>query len=71
MPSVSIEKHSRRTGGYAEKITHQQALSDYGIRVLQVNDLISSIKTIRRDLNAFILNPGKDPEPMRQALISR
>ena len=54
-----------------KQITHQQALSDYGTRVLSVNELISSIKTIRRDLNAFILNPGDDPEPMRQALISR
>lgn len=54
-----------------KQITHQQALSEYGTRVLNVNELISSIKTIRRDLNNFILNPGKDPEPMRKSLMNR
>ena len=53
------------------QITHQQALSDYGNRVLQLNDLISSIYSIRRDLNNFIMNPPANPETMRKSLINR
>lgn len=54
-----------------KQITHQNALSDYGNRVLQLNDLISSIYSIRRDLNNFIMNPPAKPEATRQSLINR
>lgn len=54
-----------------KQLSHQQALSDYGNRVLQLNDLISGIYTIRRDLNNFIMNPPEKPEAMRQRLINR
>lgn len=54
-----------------KQLTHQQALSDYGNRVLQLNDLISSVYSIRRDLNNFITNPPANPETARQSLINR
>lgn len=54
-----------------KQLSHQQALSDYGNRVLQLNDLISSIYSIQRDLNSFISNPPANPEAARQRLIER
>lgn len=54
-----------------KQITHQQALSEYGNRVEQLDNLISSINMIRRDLNNFVHNPPSDPEPARQRLIDR
>lgn len=54
-----------------KQITHQQDLSTYGNRVLQMNNLISSVDTIQRDLNDFVLNPPANPEAKRQSLIDR
>lgn len=54
-----------------KQITHQQELSEYGTRVMQMNDLISSVYSIQRDLNSFISNPPSNPEATRQKLINR
>ncbi len=54
-----------------KQITHQQALSEYGIRVHQLDELFSAVYSIRRDLNSFVMNPPQDPKAKRDSLTDR
>lgn len=54
-----------------EKMNRENDFRSYSERVSKLNDLISSVDSIRRDLNIFVNNPPKNPDAMRQRLINR
>ena len=69
--STQLKNIQNQLKDMLKQITHQQALSEYAGRVAQMNNLISSVDTIRRDLNHFVANPPANPEKTRQSLINR
>ena len=69
--STQLKNIQNQLKDMLKQITHQQALSEYAGRVAQMNNLISSVDTIQRDLNHFVANPPANPEKTRQSLINR
>lgn len=69
--STQLKNIQNQLKDMLKQITHQQKLSEYAGRVTQMNNLISSVDTIQRDLNHFVANPPSNPEITRQRLINR
>ena len=69
--STQLTNIANQLDDMLKQITHQQKLSEYNVRIDQMNELFSSVDTIQRDLNYFVTNPSKDPEDMRKRLIDR
>lgn len=54
-----------------KKMNRENDFRSYSERLSNFHALISSVDSIRRDLNIFINNPPKNPDPMRERLINR
>jgi hypothetical protein len=54
-----------------KEISHKIELNEYGTRVGQLNNLISSTDSIQRDLTNFVINTPSNPEVQKQNLINR